>query len=381
MNYHLMVDEKFIDDFIIEAEAISPSNNTYIFTFEKANHVDSKLGVYAPYGSEELALLKNQITKTDKVFVHQLNFKAAIFVCGLSDQIEVNAFFWGGDFLSDPIHLNKKRLFGPKTLNLFNTYLQHPFLYSKTPREFLGNLKNRVLSYPKEQRSIFETKKRAIQKINYIFHWNEFDQKEVNRIYQATTKFIYFFYEFGLHSFTLEQKSKNQKEVTILLGNSDSITNNHIEAIDRIADLNTTRVKVYCPLNYGINPRYVQKIEAYGKKKLGTQFHPIKEFMQRDKYYEMVADVDFAIMNHYRTQGAANVFFLINAGIPVFMHHKSSLYQLLRDLKIEVYQEKDIPFFKEKIETHKISVDKNRQLLSAFLDGNRKTKNLEKVLS
>lgn len=380
MNYHLMVDEKFIDDFIKEADFISPKNNTYIFTFKNANHVTSKSGIHALYGSIELEALQEQITSKDKVFVHQLTYNAAKFLNSLNEKIEINAFFWGGDFLSDPIYLNKKRLFGPKTLKLFNTYLQHPFLYSKTPREFLGNLKNRVLSYPKEQRSIFETKKRAIQKINYILHWNEFDQKEVNRIYQSTTKFNYFFYEFGLHSFTLDQKSKNQKEVTILLGNSDSISNNHIEAIDRIANLNATRVKVYCPLNYGINPRYVQKIEAYGKKKLGTQFQPIKEFMQRDKYYEMVADVDFAIMNHYRTQGAANVFFLINAGIPVFMHHKSSLYQLLRDLKIEVYQEKDIPFFKEKIKAHKISVNKNRQLLSAFLDGNRKMKNLEKVL-
>lgn len=381
MNYHLMVDEKFIDDFIKEADFISPKNNTYIFTFKNAKHVTSKSGIHALYGSKELEALKEQITSKDKVFVHQLTYNAAKFLNSLNEKIEINAFFWGGDFLSDPIHVHKKRVFGPKTLRLFNLHLQHPFVYSKTTREFIGNLKNRVLFHSKEQRHIFETKKKAVQKINYILHWNEFDQKIVNRIYEANTKFAFFYYEFGLNTPLNNSRKRTSDKVSVLLGNSDSATNNHLEAIDEVKRLNIKELEVYCPLNYGINPKLKQKVEAYGTKKLGNQFNSINEFMPRDLYYEMVSKVDFAIMNHFRTQAAGNVFFLINSGVPVFMNEKSSLYQLLISLSIKVYNIKDLSNYEEKCKEHPEVISMNRELLTSFLNTELKRKNLENILS
>src|SRR5699024_9686212 len=54
----------------------------------------------------------------------------------------------------------------------------------------------------------------------------------------------------------------------ILLGNSASFTNNHLEAIDWLSDLDLTGRKVIIPLNYG-NPKLAKNIEEYAIEKLG----------------------------------------------------------------------------------------------------------------
>src|SRR5690606_28840957 len=54
----------------------------------------------------------------------------------------------------------------------------------------------------------------------------------------------------------------------ILLGNSSSYTNNHIEAIDQIANLDLQDRRVIIPLNYG-DKDYGLFVKSYAYKTLG----------------------------------------------------------------------------------------------------------------
>ena len=54
-----MIDDKFIDGFIDDAEAVAPDANRYVFTFDAPpKYVTSEKGIFAPYGSEPFQELK-----------------------------------------------------------------------------------------------------------------------------------------------------------------------------------------------------------------------------------------------------------------------------------------------------------------------------------
>ena len=96
MNYHLMIDDKFIDKFIKDAEVVSPNKNTYIYTFSRpTKFVTSSLGVFAPYGSEELTNIQNKIKLGDRVFVHYFHADVFNFIKNIDINIPVYLFFLG----------------------------------------------------------------------------------------------------------------------------------------------------------------------------------------------------------------------------------------------------------------------------------------------
>ena len=100
MNYHLMIDDKFIDEFIIDAEKVACGQNVYIFTFDKpTTHVKSDKGINAPYGSVELKEIVRRITKTDRVYIHWFVREAMWVIDNIDHEVPIYLFFLGGDFL------------------------------------------------------------------------------------------------------------------------------------------------------------------------------------------------------------------------------------------------------------------------------------------
>ena len=69
----------------------------------------------------------------------------------------------------------------------------------------------------------------------------------------------------------------------IQLGNSATPTNNHIEAIDWLAQMELGARRVIVPLSYG-SDEYRDMVCAYGKKRLGDTFQPVTDFMPFDEY-------------------------------------------------------------------------------------------------
>ena len=74
MNYHLMVDDKFIDGLITDAEKASPGKNTYIVEGNRATakYVTHPLIVFVNSLEAYLEKLKTILTENDKVFIHWL---------------------------------------------------------------------------------------------------------------------------------------------------------------------------------------------------------------------------------------------------------------------------------------------------------------------
>ena len=132
----------------------------------------------------------------------------------------------------------------------------------------------------------------------------------------------------------------------ILVGNSATLTNNHLEVFSLLErlDLGGTS-RIVCPLSYGGDPWYKEKILIEGERRFGNRFRPLTEFLDSDSYLEILSSVKVAFMNHRRQQALGNINLLLEIGRRVYMNADSLLFD---ELKRRGHVIEEIPWHTEK---------------------------------
>lgn len=118
------------------------------------------------------------------------------------------------------------------------------------------------------------------------------------------------------------------KGENILLGNSASFTNNHLDAIDRFSKWELNDRKLIIPLNYG-NAHYATLISNYAKRLLGSKVVPLMEFLPFTEYSSLLSSCNVLVLNHYRQQALGNVIHGFMTGMRVCLPSRSPLYKFL----------------------------------------------------
>jgi dTDP-N-acetylfucosamine:lipid II N-acetylfucosaminyltransferase len=135
----------------------------------------------------------------------------------------------------------------------------------------------------------------------------------------------------------------NSNDRNILLGNSASYSNNHIEMIDILAQQNLKDRRVIIPLSYG-DKQYALYIEKYAVKVLKEKALCLMDFIPLNDYMKILKKCDIVIMNHKRQQAVGNIVPLLIQGSHIYLNEESSLYIYLKNKnfhisKINEYQE------------------------------------------
>lgn len=116
----------------------------------------------------------------------------------------------------------------------------------------------------------------------------------------------------------------------ILIGNSATLTSNHLDAIDRLRRIDphgTSRVVI--PLNYG-SDAVAEAVEAYAKSELGAdRVTCLRQFLPYDEYTRLVEGCGIIVMNHLRQQGFGTVVQAFLHGRTLYLHSRSPLYRHL----------------------------------------------------
>ena len=201
MNYHLMIDDKFINDFIIDGEMTSPGNNVYIIDkpLEIVQHVKSDKAIFAPYDTALFSDTIKDIKEGDKVFIHWASDAAINFVLGLPKSIKIGLFFWGGDIVEIPYSMYKDTIYGPQSLRYFSKYEERQKVKWNPlkPKRLFRTLGNRYWNYKVNEQRIFEIRQKFFARLNYFVHWNVIDFQWVLDRYETQAEFVYFFYNFN----------------------------------------------------------------------------------------------------------------------------------------------------------------------------------------
>ncbi|QJB33019.1 TDP-N-acetylfucosamine:lipid II N-acetylfucosaminyltransferase [Chitinophaga oryzae] len=349
MNYHLMIDDKFIDDFIKDAEQVAPGNNIFIIDAvkEQAKHVKSDRVHFAPHYTPAFRELVKNISSKDKVFIHWASESAIRFALTLDKNIPLGLFFWGGDVVEIPVSRFKHTIYGPLSLPYFEKHEEHdPVQWNLLkPKKLYRSFAKRYIHYKREQREIAHTRALFFERLNYFLNWNLLDHDWIKQHYTTRVAYKYFFYNFNPKpDDTAQVQGSGEKRpyTTILLGNSDTITNNHLEALRALSVFKNDPVKLVIPLSYrdGAYADFVeqQAIAIFGKEKVRA----LRGFLPRDEYYKQLDEVDVAVMYHYRPQAAGNTLALLYRGKKVFVHHNSTTFGLLKNNHATVFDSADI---------------------------------------
>ena len=367
MILHIAEDEKFIDVAYNMFEKASPNNNKFIIISKLKKNLYirtspvSTISTFKLYSNKFLKSLK----KYEFIVLHRLNPVKMLLVLRASPEIKFVWIGWGKDYYN----FIKNELFMEKT---------------KALQQKINSKKQ--ISIKNILRKLYYRKINDVEKVfNKIDYFAPVLEPEYNLLSIKFKTFhpSYLAWNYG----SLEDLLKGNRipEINghnILLGNSASFENNHLEMIDSLKQLDLNNRKIITPLSYG-EMNYANAVIDYAQKKLGENFQPLLEFMPLDKYNKIISTCSIVIMNHLRQQGFGNIVTMMYLGAKVFLNKENPIYDFYKNKGAIIFTTDEI---NNKNISNKLTLDqinKNRAILTANLSSNvmlKKTKNLIKTM-
>lgn len=369
---HFIIDDKFPDAAYRLFEKASPGcNDFYIYSPDKnLKYVKDIPVIFISRFAFKNPFFMKSLEKYDFIVLHSLTkFNQAL----VSHSNEKLKFVWigmGYDYY-DLIYDSKEALYLKKTDAIAQKF-DNNIIYKKS---WLKELGKKIIYKNK-------CKKEVVKRINYFSPVLENEYSMLRKRFDS--KFPkYVRWNYGMTTKLVDGDS-NKNRVTgqnILLGNSASFTNNHIEVMDFLKHIDLNGKKIICPLSYG-NDGYGDYIASKGADDFGDDFVSIREFMPYDEYMEMINSCSNVIMNHLRQQAVGNVAAMLFMGAKVFLNKVNPLHEhyITHGVKLftieQLYAEPEIldaPLSEEDIENNRAilkslsgsqaQIDKTRNLI------------------
>ena len=129
----------------------------------------------------------------------------------------------------------------------------------------------------------------------------------------------------------------DKNEFLILVGNSATKSNFHMEVLDLLKKFKNENINIICPLSYG-DMDYAKEVINYGKKIYGNKFIALEKFMNITEYMKLLNTIDIGIFNNNRQQAMGNISSLLYLGKKVYMRPDTTMYYEMNDtLKLNIF--------------------------------------------
>lgn len=322
---HVFPDEKFFDDTSIVYDNQEGITNLYYFYTPdneyqfKYIHFTNK--VYVINDKQKyLSLFSNK--DIDAILFHSLRIYYTDYFKYIDKQKIVIWWSWGGDIynniFSDVKPLITWELYKPITKKYIedsNASAQHQKI---SVMQLLRQIKHKY------------TLRRVVRRIDFFLPCLPIDYK----ILKEQCKFFYaeIFPQprlFRGFPFIYHQKSKN-----ILIGNSFTFTNNHLDIFEKLSGISlNSDQKFLIPVNYGWGNAFgnnPDNLIALSKLKPNSTIW-LKDYIERSKYFELFGNVTHAIFGVLRQQALGNIYHCLRSGIKVYLYKDSLVAKQLKE--------------------------------------------------
>lgn len=305
MNLHLVSDNSFVNRFAenLQELGILERNKIVVRT-----HLPKLAAIRrnVPFGrmySSELNAAIGDTRAYEKVFIHY--FSPLLYRWAATNTFrELNWMVWGGD--------------------LYNLPGIDPLCYEPLTRRYLGrqfDVKSMLLNLKVLAQIPF--RRAAYRKVNGVLTWMtaEYDFARKHLSLDAAHRFFFYENQVPYHQLpAVEPGSAQRSKPVLLLGNSGTPTNNHMDAVRFLEDTGVA-ADLIMPVSYG-DSRYVQYLRRHLRYTLG-QVTFIDRRIPFDEYVRMLHSIDGLVMNTIRPQGYGTILMMIQMGKPVFMNTKN----------------------------------------------------------
>jgi dTDP-N-acetylfucosamine:lipid II N-acetylfucosaminyltransferase len=242
-------------------------------------------------------------------------------------------------YLTQILHLSKKIIIHGLWNDIFGKLLYAmPWLLEKCYWVIWGGdlYFHRHEKYLKNYKEREFVRKYIIQRMGNIITYIYGDYKLAKKWYSTTANFIKcFMYPSNIYN-DFAKNRYTDSYTNILIGNSASTTNNHIDAFRLILPFRNKNIRIICPLSYG-DKKYAQLIATYGKEIFGSKFYPLIDFLELEKYLNILNNIDIVLFPHNRQQAFGNTITLLGMGKKLYMRSDVTHWKTLKELDLSVY--------------------------------------------
>ncbi len=231
---------------------------------------------YTYFGSHAMA---DDLAWCDCLIVHFLCGESARMILKAPPRVTVVWSGWGGDYYELLPPEYKQNLLGDYTKDLVEKMIHKDPL----PAPSLINYTLSKLSQFKEDFKHNRMMQKAIKRVDFFSAPIREDYAIVQAGLDAGFRAQYIQLNYGSVEQTFAPGSSIITGNNIMVGNSATATNNHVEIFRALAKLDLDERRIIVPLSY-IDPDYRDAIILYGNELFGERFQPIVDFMPLDKY-------------------------------------------------------------------------------------------------
>lgn len=352
---HLMVDEKFITSAIRLFEIEFPGQNDYfIFSPSPWKYINEEmsLNIFKKKRRDILKFALKELKNFDLVIMHGLH-NTFLLILLLARKTNFVWLGWGFDYYQRGGKLDSMSI----------------GLYQNITMDYLIKEKKTISNLPIYYKLLNNDLilKFLLKKINVFAPVlpNEF---ELIKKKYSLSKLKYLKWNYG--SIDIDYlKAINDIDISsnnILLGNSSTPTNNHIECLYLLKKININR-KVYTPLSYG-DKKYAYYIEKIGKDLLNSNFISLKEFIPLNEYLSILSSCRNVIQNHIRQQAVGNIIIMIYLGANIFLNKESINYHFFKKAGFYIYSIDELQENPQLLDSklNNTEVAKNRNLINKY---------------
>jgi len=126
--------------------------------------------------------------------------------------------------------------------------------------------------------------------------------------------------------------------VKILVGNSASPSNNHINALNKLAHLASDNIEIVMPLNYAGEPEYVERVIKHANSVFKNKVTAITSMLSKNEYDALLNEVSMTVFAQQRQQGLYVAYAMLLMGKPLFLLGSTSSYTNLSALGFELHK-------------------------------------------
>ena len=324
---HLVMDEKFIDFFARTLKSVSGVTNLYVVYVPDPEQPLNHIRQVKPFRVVSDSYFKSKtmhldLENCDVLVVHFLTPFGADMICAAPERVKIVWSGWGGDYY----HLlpgDADDLFGSQTRKIladlnFNIARKNPIKFA------------RLLLRPLRRSYIRHLQlKPAIRRVNFFSAPLPDDYLILKNHLGSDFSATYVQLNYGNVHDTFAIGGEEVQGSNILVGNSATFTNNHIEVFNLLKNHDLSNRGVIVPLSYG-DSAYRDIILSSGRKILGDKFHPIVDFLPLIEYNKIISTCSCAVMNSYRQQALGNIGSVLYQGAKLFLNSKNVTVNFLK---------------------------------------------------
>jgi hypothetical protein len=319
MILHIVSDEKFIDDGVALFRRAGGEHAAVVVAKERAplKHIQRTPTDCVTRGEVWRPAFVRRVRGMQAVVFHGLGFEALavlrmLIVTGYRGKVAWLG--WGYDYY-DLLAAHGFESYEPETRARFGAGEG-----SRTPARRAFDAAWRLMGLDKA---------RAVRRFEFFAPVLREDDALLRRALGAAFTARYVRWNYGYDFDALAAGFEPAAGDDVLVGNSATPTNNHLEIFTLLAGVDLGARRVVVPLSYG-DAAYRDAMVAAGRRLLGERFHPLLGFVPLREFNHTLARCSHVIMNHRRQQGAGTVFLAMERGARVFLNAASALYLSLR---------------------------------------------------